>query len=469
MEFEPVIGLEVHAQLDTQTKLFCSCPLEFGAEPNTNVCPVCLGLPGSLPVLNKNALRLAIIAALSLNCRINTVSIFARKNYFYPDLPKGYQISQYERPLAEEGYLKLQEGTVRIRRLHLEEDAGKNIHFGEETLVDLNRAGAPLVEIVTEPDISSPEMAREFLENLRDLLRYAGASKADMEKGQLRCDINISIRPKGTKKLGTRVEVKNVNSFRFVQKAIEFEIQRQLQVIKSGQELIQETRLFDPESGMTFSMREKEESHDYRYFPEPDLLPVVLKPEFIKELERSMPELPSQRLKKLTVELGLEEKLAQILTQNKDLGDYFFKCLEIFNEPKTVANWVINDLLGALNEASISLSDSPVSPGALAELLKSLQEGKLSVRLAKQALKLSIQDREEPMQVVQKLGLSQLNNEEELKTMIEEVIKEHPHEVLRYKNGEEKLFGFLVGQIMKKTKGKANPQTVNKLLKEILN
>lgn len=468
MEFEPVIGLEVHAQLDTQSKLFCPCPVEFGAEPNTNVCPVCLGLPGSLPVLNVGALRLAIIASLVLNCKVNKTSIFARKNYFYPDLPKGYQISQYEKPLAEGGWLKLQENTIRIKRLHIEEDAGKNIHFGDETLVDLNRAGAPLIEIVTEPDINSASMAREFLENLREILRYAGVSKADMEKGQLRCDINISIRPKGTQKLGTRVEIKNVNSFRFVQKAIEFEFQRQLEVMKSGGEIVQETRLFDPESGMTLSMREKEESHDYRYFPEPDLLPIVLDSDFIAKLEKSIPELPHQRFERL-VNLGLEEKLAQILTQNKDLGDYFFKCLELFNEPKTVANWVVNELLGALKDSSLNLTESPVSPEALADLLKSLKDGKLSVRLAKEALKLAVQNNEEPMKIVQKLGLSQLSDEGEIKSLIEEVIKEHPQEVLRYKNGEDKLFGFLVGQVMKKTKGKANPQAVNKLLKEMLN
>ncbi|MFN3598727.1 MAG: Asp-tRNA(Asn)/Glu-tRNA(Gln) amidotransferase subunit GatB [Aquificaceae bacterium] len=469
MEFEPVIGLEIHVQMDTKTKMFCSCPVEFGAEPNSNVCPVCLGLPGSLPVINKRAVEFAIRAALALNCKINTKSVFARKNYFYPDLPKGYQISQYEEPLAVNGWLEVKGKRVRIRRLHIEEDAGKNIHEGSKTYVDLNRAGTPLMEIVTEPDIDSPQLAREFLENLRNIMRYAGVSKADMEKGQLRCDINLSIRPKGSKELGTRVEIKNVNSFKFVQKAIEAEMERQIKLVLSGGEVIQETRTFDPSTGLTHTMRSKEEAEDYRYFPDPDLLPLIVPKNWIEEIKSSMPELPDERFERLKRDYALEDYSARVLTENKELGDFFEESLKYYpQESKLTANWLLNDLLGNLAEVGKGIEDSPVSPKSLAELVKLIKEGVLSSKLAKEVLKEMVSTGKEPEKIVEEKGLKQVSDEGQIRSLVEEVIRENPKEVERYRSGEEKVFGFLVGQVMKKAKGKANPQILNKMLRELL-
>ncbi len=469
MEFEPVIGLEIHVQMDTKTKLFCSCPVEFGAEPNSNVCPVCLGLPGSLPVINKRAVEFAIRAGLALNCQINMRSVFARKNYFYPDLPKGYQISQYEEPIAVNGWLEVGGKKVRIRRLHIEEDAGKNIHEGSKTYVDLNRAGTPLMEIVTEPDIDSPQMAREFLEKLRNIMRYTGVSRADMEKGQLRCDINISIRPKGSKELGTRVEIKNVNSFRFVQKAIESEIERQIKLLLSGEKIVQETRTFDPSTGLTYPMRTKEEAEDYRYFPEPDLLPLVIPPQWLEEIKANMPELPEERLERFIKELGLDQYSAKVLTDNKELGDFFEESLRYYGQdPKLTANWLLNDLLGSLSEAGKDIESSPVSPQSLAELVKLIKENVLSSKLAKEVIKEMTATGKSPSQIVEEKGLKQISDEGQIRSMIEEVLRENSKEVERFKAGEEKVFGFLVGQVMKKAKGKANPQLVNKLLREML-
>ncbi|MCS6998662.1 MAG: Asp-tRNA(Asn)/Glu-tRNA(Gln) amidotransferase subunit GatB [Aquificaceae bacterium] len=469
MEFEPVIGLEIHVQMDTKTKLFCSCPVEFGAEPNRNTCPVCLGLPGSLPVLNKKAVELATRAALALNCRINTRSIFARKNYFYPDLPKGYQISQYEEPLAVEGWLEVEGKRVRIRRLHIEEDAGKNLHEGSRTFVDLNRAGTPLMEIVTEPDIDSPQMAKEFLEKLRSIMRYAGVSRADMEKGQLRCDINLSIRPKGSKELGTRVEIKNVNSFKFVQKAIESEMERQTKLLLSGEKVVQETRTFDPSTGLTHPMRSKEEAEDYRYFPEPDLLPLILSPNWVEEIRKGMPELPEQRLERFLKEYGLEEYSAKVLTENKELGDFFEESLNHYGEePRLTANWLLNDLLGQLAEWGKDIESSPVSTESLAELVRLIKEGVLSSKLAKEVLKEMVATGKRPTQVVEEKGLRQVSDEDAIRGLIEQVLQENHREAERFRAGEEKVFGFLVGQVMKKAKGKANPQLVNSLLKRML-
>lgn len=469
MEFEPVIGLEIHVQMDTKTKMFCSCPVEFGAEPNSNVCPVCLGLPGSLPVINRRAVEFAIRAGLALNCQINTKSVFARKNYFYPDLPKGYQISQYEEPIAVNGWLEVNGKRIRIRRLHIEEDAGKNIHEGSKTLVDLNRAGTPLMEIVTEPDIDSPQLAREFLEKLRNIMRYTGVSRADMEKGQLRCDINLSIRPKGSKEFGTRVEIKNVNSFRFVQKAIEAEMERQIKLVLSGQKVVQETRTFDPSTGLTHPMRSKEEAEDYRYFPDPDLLPLVVPVEWIEEIKRTMPELPEERFQRFVKDYSLDEYSARVLTDNKELGDFFEDALKHYNkEPKLVANWLLNDLLGNLSEVGKDIENSPVSPKGLAELVRLIKEGTLSSKLAKEVLKEMVTTGKDPNEVVEEKGLKQVSDEGQIRAFIEEVLKENPKEVERYRSGEEKVFGFLVGQVMKKAKGKANPQVVNKLLREML-
>ncbi len=469
MEFEPVIGLEIHVQMDTKTKMFCSCSVEFGAEPNSNVCPVCLGLPGSLPVINKRAVEFAIRAGLALNCQINTRSVFARKNYFYPDLPKGYQISQYEEPIAVNGWLEVGGKRVRIRRLHIEEDAGKNIHEGSKTYVDLNRAGTPLMEIVTEPDIDSPQMAREFLEKLRNIMRYTGVSRADMEKGQLRCDINLSVRPKGSKELGTRVEIKNVNSFRFVQKAIESEMERQIKLLLSGEKIVQETRTFDPSTGLTHTMRTKEEAEDYRYFPDPDLLPLVIPPQWLEEIKADMPELPEQRLERFIKGLGLDEYSAKVLTDNKELGDFFEESLKHYRQdPKLTANWLLNDLLGNLSEAGKEIESYPVSPKSLAELVKLIRENVLSSKLAKEVIKEMTATGKSPSQIVEEKGLRQVSDEGQIRSMIEEVLKENPKEVERFKAGEEKVFGFLVGQVMKKAKGKANPQLVNRILKEML-
>ena len=471
-DWEAVIGLEIHVQMKTKTKMFCSCPVEFGKEPNTNVCPVCLGMPGALPVINKQAVEYGIRAGLALNGKVHEYSVFARKHYFYPDLPKGYQISQYELPLVTDGYLdvELEDGTtkrVRIRRLHLEEDAGKNIHEGKKTYVDLNRAGTPLMEIVTEPDISSPEEARLFLETLRNVMRYIGVSDADMEKGQLRCDINVSIRPKGSDKFGTRVEIKNVNSFRFVQKALEYEIERQIKVKEKGGEIVQETRTFDPSTGKTYTMRTKEEAEDYRYFPDPDLLPLKVSKEWIDRVRETMPELPHQRLERY-LNLGLDKKVAKPLVEHKEWGDYFEEVLKIYNDPKTVANWILNDLLGNLRDFEIPWEENPITPQKLAELLKLIKNGTISVKIAKQLLKEMIQTNKTAAQLVEEKGLKQITDEGAIKQIVEEVLKENPDAVEKYKNGQTKVIGFLVGQVMRKTKGKANPQLVNKLLRELL-
>ncbi len=469
MEFEPVIGLEIHVQMETKTKMFCSCPVEFGAEPNTNVCPVCLGLPGSLPVINKRAIEFAIRAALALNCHINTRSVFARKNYFYPDLPKGYQISQYEEPLAINGWLDVDGKRIRIRRLHVEEDAGKNIHEGSKTYVDLNRAATPLMEIVTEPDIDSPQLAKRFLEKLRNIMRYTGVSRADMEKGQLRCDINLSVRPKGSREFGTRVEIKNVNSFKFVQKAIEWEMERQIKLILSGGKVVQETRTFDPSTGFTHTMRTKEEAEDYRYFPDPDLLPLIIPKDWIEEIKASMPELPEERLERYIKEFSLDDYSARVLTENKELGDFFEETLKYYSqEPKLVANWLLNDLLGNLSEIGKDIENSPVSPKALANLVRLIKEGILSSKLAKEVIREMMLTGKDAEQIVEEKGLRQVSDEGQIRSLIEEVLKENSKEVERYKSGEEKVFGFLVGQVMKKAKGKANPQMVNKILREML-
>jgi len=470
--WEAVIGLEIHVQMKTKTKMFCSCPVEFGAEPNTNVCPVCLGMPGALPVINKKAVEYGIRASLALNCDVHNFSVFARKHYFYPDLPKGYQISQYELPLATNGYLdvELEDGTakrVRIRRLHLEEDAGKNIHEGKKTYVDLNRAGTPLMEIVTEPDINSPEEARVFLETLRNVMRYIGVSDADMEKGQLRCDINVSIRPKGSKEFGTRVEIKNVNSFRFVQKALEYEIERQIKVKEKGGEIVQETRTFDPSTGKTYTMRTKEEAEDYRYFPDPDLLPLKVSDEEINRIRENMPELPHQRLERY-LNLGLDKKVAKPLVDHKEYGDYFEEVLKLHNDPKAVANWLLNDLLGNLRDFEIPWEENPITPEKLAELLKLIKDGTISVKIAKQLLKEMIQTGKSAAKLVEEKGLKQITDEGAIKQVVEEVLKENPDAVEKYKSGQTKVIGFLVGQVMRKTRGKANPQLVNKLLRELL-
>ncbi len=472
-EFDVVIGLETHVQMSTKTKLFCSCKLEFGAPPNTNVCPVCLALPGSLPVLNKKALEYAIKASLALNCEVHELSIFARKHYFYPDLPKGYQISQYDKPLATNGYIDIKVNDkherVRIHRLHMEEDAGKTIHEGGYSYVDLNRAGTPLMEIVTEPDITSPEGARLYLEKLRNIMRYIGVSDADMEKGQLRCDVNISLKPVEQEELGTKVEIKNLNSFRFVQKAIEYEIERQAKALRKGQEIIQETRLFDPSSGKTFTMRTKEEAHDYRYFPDPDLIPVRLKKENIEEIKNSLPELPDQKFERYIKEYSLTEYDADVLVSDKDLAEFFENAVSNYSKnPKMIANWILNELLGKLNEKGINISESPVSPEHIAELVELIDTGVISGKIGKEVFEEVFKTKKSPKQIVEEKGLKQVSDEGEIRKIVEEVVNSHPNEVEKFKAGNTKLMGFFVGQVMKATKGKANPKIVNKILNELL-
>lgn len=466
MEFEVVIGLEVHVHMDTNTKMFCGCEIEYDAPPNTHTCPVCLALPGSLPVVNKKAIEYGVRTALALNCHINLTSIFARKNYFYPDLPKGYQISQYEKPLAEHGFVLLENKRVRIRRLHLEEDAGKNNHFESESLVDLNRAGTPLMEIVTEPDLNSSEEAKEFLEKLRAIVRYAGVSKADMEKGQMRCDVNVSLKPKGSSILGTRVEIKNVNSFKFVQKAIEYEIERQSSLLLEGKTIDQETRGFDPQSGKTFVMRTKEEAEDYRYFPDPDLLPLVLTENFVNNIKNTMPELPDERIERYMKDYNLSKYEATVLTNLKEFGDFFQEATQYTNEYKSLANWLLNDVLGFLNENQIK--DIPISPKQLSELVELIKSNVISTKIAKEVIKDMLITNKDPHIIIKEKGLQQISNEEEIKSVVIGVLEKYPNERQRLKNGEEKLIGFLVGEVMKLTKGKANPKLVNQFIRECL-
>ena len=472
-EFDVVIGLETHVQMNTKTKMFCGCKVEYGAPPNTNVCPVCLAHPGSLPVINKTAIEYAVKAALALNCKVHNLSIMARKNYFYPDLPKGYQISQYDKPLATDGYIEIKVGDtfkkIRIHRLHIEEDAGKTIHEGSKSYVDLNRAGTPLMEIVTEPDISSAEEARKYLEKLRNIMRYIGVSEADMEKGQLRCDVNISLKPKGASQLGTKVELKNINSFRFIVKAIEYEIERQAKLLKKGEKIIQETRLFDPDSGKTYTMRTKEEAHDYRYFPDPDLLPIVLKDSQIEEIKKSLPELPDQKYHRYIQSFNLPPYDAEVLTSDKNLANYFEEVIKHFSQnPKLVSNWILNELLGRLNEKGIEIENSPISPVSFAELISLIADGTISGKIAKEVFDIAFETGKSPKSIVEEKGLKQISNEDEIRSIVKAVLEKHPAEVEKYKSGNEKILGFLVGQVMKETKGKANPQLVNKILKEEL-
>lgn len=473
MEFEPVIGLEVHAQLKTESKIFSSASTKFGSKPNTQVTPVCLGLPGVLPVFNKKALEFAVKAGLSTNCEIAGESRFARKNYFYPDLPKGYQISQYDMPLCQYGKLKIEcekyEKTIRITRIHLEEDAGKLIHEDSETesLVDLNRAGVPLIEIVSEPDISTSEEAVEYVKKLRNILKYIGVCDGNMEEGSLRCDANVSVRPKGNDKLGTKTEIKNINSFRFIQKAIDYEITRQIASIQNGEKITQETRLFDSEKGVTFSMRSKEEAHDYRYFPDPDLLPVLVTRKYINDIKNVLPELPDQKLKRFIEELSLNKNEAKILTSSKPLADYFERCLEYFNNPKAVSNWIVNELLSVLDDEE-QIENFNVKPNDLAGLLNLVENSTINGKIAKEIFPEMINSGKSAATIVKEKSLSQITDESEIETIIINIIEANPKEADRYKNGEEKLLGFFVGQAMKETKGKANPKIVNEILKKLL-
>ncbi len=474
VSYEPVIGLEVHAQLLTQSKMFCACGTTFGLPANTQTCPICLGMPGTLPVVNRKAVEMAIRTGLALNCRIQSTNRFARKNYFYPDLPKGYQISQYEEPICEHGWVEVSVGSspkrIKIRRAHLEEDAGKNVHDAGAggSRVDLNRAGTPLLEIVTEPDMRSADEVVAYLKMLRDVLMYLGVCDGNMEEGSLRCEPNLSLRPVGQKALGTKVELKNINSFKFVKEALEYEIKRQTNVLNEGGKVNQETRLWDVEKGVTATMRSKEEAHDYRYFPDPDLVPLSLSVEWIEELRQTVPELPAVRQKRFVSEYGLPEYDTGVLTVSKPLADYFESCVKLFNQPKAVSNWVMGELLRELNNSGTAVGDSPVSPERLVSLLKLVDNGTISLKVAREIFPELYASKMSPEQIVQEKGLTQVSDEGALGILIDEVIAKNPAQVAQYRSGKEQVFGFFVGQVMKGSGGKANPGKVNELLKKKL-
>lgn len=471
MKYEAVIGLEVHAQMRTDTKIFCGCSTLFGSGPNTQTCPVCIGMPGVLPVLNKKALGFAIRTGLATQCTISPYSRFARKNYFYPDLPKGYQISQYELPICEHGQIAIlvdgQARKIGITRIHMEEDAGKNIHedAGDFSFVDLNRAGVPLMEIVSEPDLRSPQEAIAYMKKLRTILIYLGVCDGNMEQGSLRCDANVSLRPVGRQEFGVKVEIKNLNSFRFVEKALEYEIKRQRKVIEEGGKIIQETRLWDSNSGVTESMRGKEEAHDYRYFPEPDLVPMTVDRAWINEIQASLPELPDAKRERFVSEYGLPEADADLLTSEKPLSEWFEDAVKLGGQPKTVANWIMGDLMKLLNAENRPIEECPLEPARLVDMLKLIGKGTISGKIAKTVFGEMYRTTKTAGEIVQEKGLVQISDSGELEKAVEDVIAGHPEETERFRAGEEKLMGFFVGQVMKLTRGKANPQMVNELLK----
>ncbi|EGO65564.1 Asp-tRNA(Asn)/Glu-tRNA(Gln) amidotransferase subunit GatB [Acetonema longum] len=476
MQYETVVGLEVHTELKTHSKIFCGCSTRFGSEQNTNVCPVCLGLPGVMPVLNEKVVEFAIRAALALNCRILPFSKFDRKNYYYPDLPKNYQTSQYDLPIALDGYLDVEvNGETRrigITRIHMEEDAGKLVHSGggiahsEYALVDYNRTGVPLLEIVSEPDIRSAEEAKAYLEKLKTILEYIDVSDCKMEEGSLRCDANISLRPVDTIPFGTKAEIKNLNSFRAVQKGLEYEIIRQTEVLEEGGRVIQETRSWDEAKGITISMRSKEQAHDYRYFPEPDLVPVVVSQEKIEAVRRNLPELPDARQKRLMEQYGLPSYDASIVTASRAMADFFDATVSQGVDAKLTANWLMGDFAKHLNAAGIDLENTPVTPVKLAGLLALLQKGTISGKIAKTVFEEMWNSGKDAGIIVQEQGLVQISNEAEIIAIVDGVIAANPQSVADFKAGKERAIGFLVGQIMKQTKGRANPELVNKLLRE---
>ena len=474
MEFETVIGLEVHAQLLTDTKIFCGCPTRFGAEPNSQTCPICLGMPGVLPALNKKVVEYAMKAALATGCEIQPMSRFARKNYFYPDLPKGYQISQYELPIALRGHIDIPLGgghkRIGITRIHMEEDAGKSLHEGiaGASHVDLNRAGTPLIEIVSEPDMRSSEEAVEYLKRLRAILMYLEVCDGNMEEGSFRCDANVSIMPKGETKFGTRAELKNINSFRFVQKAIEYEIKRQKALIMDGGKVVQETRLWDTQKGITVSMRGKEEAHDYRYFPDPDLVPIEIDNGWIEKIRKTLPELPSDKVKRFVADYGIPEYDAEVLSVSRALANYYEETARLSGQPKAASNWIMGDLLRFLKEDDREIEESSVTPTHIAEMIKLIDNGTISGKIAKTVMEEMYKTGKMPEDVVKEKGLVQVTDTGAIEKVIDEVLAENADSVAAYRSGKEKLFGFFVGQVMKKSQGKANPAVLNDLLKKKL-
>jgi len=472
-KYEAVIGLEVHVQLLTKTKIFCSCSTRFGDPPNSNVCPVCLGLPGALPVLNREVVTMAMKAAMALNCAITPRSRFARKNYFYPDLPKGYQISQYDEPLSQDGWIEIEVSGVRkrigITRVHLEEDAGKSLHEGFpdsecNSYIDLNRSGVPLVEIVSEPDLRAPEEAYDYLTRLKSLLLYLEVSNCNMEEGSLRCDANVSVRPVGTSAFGTKTEVKNLNSFRFLQKALEYEIERQVGILDGGGTIHQETRLWDSREQRTYGMRSKEFAHDYRYFPEPDLLPVVITEEWKDEVRRSLPELPEPRRERFLRDYSLTDYDAAQLTSSRALADYFEQVAKACGEPKLAANWVLSELLYLLKEANKEITESPISAQALAELVAAIAKGIISGKMGKEILVEMFATGKTARQIIAEQGLEQIQDTEKIADVARQIIAANPKQAEQYRKGKTATMGWFVGQVMKATRGQANPQLVQEVL-----
>lgn len=473
-KYEVVIGLEVHAQLKTKSKIFAPDKNEFGQEPNSLTSPITLGMPGVLPVLNKECVNMGILTGLALNCEIPSRCKFDRKQYFYPDLPKGYQISQYDEPICVNGHLDINGKRIGITRAHLEEDAGKLVHAGANglagstySLVDLNRAGTPLLEIVSDPDMRSPEEAKNYMEELRNIVRYIGVCDGNLEEGSMRCDANISIMPKGSKEFGTRAEIKNVNSFAALQRAIEYEIERQIEIVEEGGQVVQETRLWDDNARETRSMRGKEDAHDYRYFPEPDLMPLEISREWVEKIKSEMPELPSQKRARYQ-EIGLSEYDASVIVEQMGLALFFDKVLELGANPKTAVNFIMGEIAAFLKEDHIEITDTKLTPENLAELIALIEKGTISNNIGKQIIIEMLKDGTKASVIVEKKGLSQISDEGAIKELVQKVVDAHPNEVEAYKNGKTNLLGFFVGQIMKETKGRANPKTVNQLLREII-
>ena len=473
-KYEVVIGLEVHAQLKTKTKIFAPDGCEFGCEQNSQISPITLGMPGVLPVLNKAVVNMGILTGLALNCEIADKCKFDRKQYFYADLPKGYQISQYDEPICGKGYLMVNGKKIGITRAHLEEDAGKLVHAGADglagssySLVDLNRAGTPLLEIVSEPDMRSPQEARAYMEELRNIVRYVGVCDGNLEEGSMRCDANISIMPKGSNKFGTRAEIKNVNSFKALERALEYEIDRQIELVEDGEEVVQETRLWDDNAGVTRSMRGKEDAHDYRYFPEPDLMPLVISREWVEEVRKTMPELPEQKRERY-MSLGLSEYDASVIVEQMDLAMFFDKVLELGANPKIAVNFLMGEIAAYLKEQKLSINETKLTPENLVELISLIEKSTISNNIGKQIIIDMLKDGEKASAIVEKKGLSQITDTGAIKEICQKIVDANPNQVEAYKGGKNQLFGFFVGQVMKETKGRANPQTVNQLLKEIL-